>query len=295
MKNLLSSRGLSVLALSLSVVMVGCGGDASAPVDETPAPLVEESTAPVTEELATEAPATPEVAVVEEAPAEVVAVAAVAGTVAGTVTGTVTLTGTPPVMLPIANINDAKCHAEHGDEPLTSDRVLCGPEGGLKNVFISITNPPAGEHPVPEAPAILDQVGCMYTPHVSGVQVGQTLEIHNSDPTMHNVHRIARANGGSNRMQLAGMKPLSQIFTKAEERMRFKCDVHPWMNAFVFVSEHPFFSVTDENGGFTIVGLPAGNYDVKAWHELYKELTGTVTVDAQGSGVVNFTYEADEE
>ena len=294
MKNLFTSNGLRLMmmALSLSILAAGCGGDSGSTDEGGEAPGVKEETAKVE----TPAPAEKEMPAeaapaVEEAPAEAPAPAANATAVAGTVK----LDGTPPVMQAIANINDVKCHAAHGDDPITSERVLCGKDGGLQNVFITITNPPAGDYPAPEAPVILDQVGCMYTPHVVGVQVNQTLEVRNSDPTMHNVHRIARANGQANRMQIQGSKPLNQIFTKSEDRMRFKCDVHPWMNAFVFVIEHPFFAVTDANGAFSIAGLPAGEYDVKAWHEHYKEQMGKVTVDANGAGTVSFTYTAETE
>ena len=162
-------------------------------------------------------------------------------------------------------------------------------------MYLSVTNPPAGDYPTPEEPIILDQVGCMYAPHVVGIQTNQTLEVRNSDPTMHNVHRVARANGGVNNIQMAGAKPFLHKFTKVEDRMRYKCDIHPWMMSFVFVKDHPFFAVTDENGKFTIAGLPAGDYDIKAWHEHYKELEGKVTIDANGSGTLNLTYTAEEE
>lgn len=298
MKNVSLTRwlGMAIFALTLSIFTIGCGGDSGsgentpeAPA-ETPAPSEEtpaEDKAMPTEETPEEA--TP---AVEEAPAEEPATEAAVAALAGTVT----LKGTPPVMTAITNINDPKCHDMHGDEPLKSDRVLCGENGGLQNVFITITNPPAGDYATPEEPVILDQVGCMYTPHVVGIQVNQDLEVRNSDPTMHNVHRIARKNGQDNKMQMPKGKPIMAKFSQVEDRMRYKCDIHPWMMSYVFVKDHPFFAVSDENGKFQIAGLPAGEYEVKAWHEHYKEQTGTVTVDANGAGNIDFSYveEGDE-
>lgn len=286
MKNILLLNYLRVplLALTIFVIAVGCGGgDSGTTVDNSETPVVDKVPADTPAETTDVTPATieAEVPAITSAPA------------VATLTGTVTLNGTPPEMPVIAMTSDPKCHVGHGDIPLKSDRVLCGANGGLQNVFISIVNPPAGDYAVPEAPVVLDQIGCMYTPHVVGVQVKQKLEIRNSDPTLHNVHRVAKANGGDNRMQMPNSQPLIHTFDIAEERMRYKCDVHPWMNSFVFVKDNPFFAVTDKDGAFNIAGLPTGEYEVKAWHEHYKEQTGKVSVDASGTGSIDFTYTAE--
>ena len=70
-----------------------------------------------------------------------------------------------------------------------------------------------------------------------------------------------------------------KVFGQAEEEpFIIKCDVHPWMQAFVAVSPHPFFAVTGDDGSFSIANLPAGTYEIEAWHERLAAQTTTITV-----------------
>jgi hypothetical protein len=111
----------------------------------------------------------------------------------------------------------------------------------------------------------------MYNPHVFGIQVGQALEIQNSDATLHNVHAQPVTNESFNVGQPnQGMKT-EKKFTKAEMPVKFKCDVHSWMHCFAGVFTHPFFAVTGDDGSFKISGLPAGSYTIVAWQEKYGE------------------------
>ncbi len=206
------------------------------------------------------------------------------------VTGSVSFEGTPPERPVIDTEGDPKCSIMHKDSPVLSEKIVVGADGGLANVFVIVENPPEGDYAAPETPVILDQVGCMYTPHVSGIQVGQTLQIRNSDDTTHNVRAVARKNRPFNLGQPPGSNPREKTFKKAEDRIRLKCDIHRWMTAYIFSVEHPFFAVTDESGAFTIAGLPAGEYTVKAWHEELGEKTGTLTVDESGNGEVDFSF-----
>jgi len=143
---------------------------------------------------------------------------------------------------------------------------------------------------VPATPAVLDQKGCVYAPHVLGLQVGQTLEIRNSDSTLHNMHAIPENNREFNKaLNLQGLNH-THTFSTAEVMIPFKCDVHRWMRSYVGVLAHPFFAVTGADGAFQLTGLPPGTYTVEAWHEKLGRQTQSVTIGATQAGDVAFTF-----
>jgi plastocyanin len=144
----------------------------------------------------------------------------------------------------------------------------------------------------PSTAASIDQKNCRYHPHVFGMQVGQTLEIMNSDPTLHNIHAVAKNNREFNQGQpLQGVKS-THTFTAPEVMVPFKCDVHGWMNAYVGVLPHPYFAVTDNAGSFALNSLPPGTYTIEAWHEKLGTATQTVTVGSKETQNVSFTFKA---
>ena len=113
---------------------------------------------------------------------------------------------------------------------------------------------------------MLNQVGCMYVPHVLPVVVGQPIVIRNSDAFLHNVHSLAQTNPAFNFGQPnVGDKPVEPL--KAAENFHLKCDVHPWMSAWMVAVENPYFGVSGDDGKFSIANLPPGEYTVTAWHE----------------------------
>ena len=127
------------------------------------------------------------------------------------------------------------------------------------------------------------QEGCIYKPHVLGIQVGQTLAIVSGDDTLHNIHAIPERNGEFNMAQQAKGARNTHIFNTSEVMVPFKCDVHKWMTAYVGVVEHPFFAVTGQDGTFTLKGLPPGTYTVEAVHEKLGRQTQSVTLTAKGT------------
>lgn len=210
----------------------------------------------------------------------------------GGVMGKITFTGERPERSVIDVEGDATCKAMHADDPLLSDREVVSEDGGVKWAFVQITNPPEQDYPMPSEPAVLDQVGCRYTPHVMGMRAGQNLEVRNSDDTLHNVRSIARINRGRNFGQPKGSEPrVMDEFAKPEEGVRMKCDIHPWMTGYLFVMDHPYWAVTDENGNYEIDGLPPGEYKVEVWHEKYKLQRLTVTVPGGDMAELNAAYE----
>jgi uncharacterized protein (DUF2141 family) len=119
--------------------------------------------------------------------------------------------------------------------------------------------------------------------------VGQQLDILNSDGTLHNIHALPKVNKEFNKAMPRSKKQMSVTFDKVEAPFKVKCDVHPWMGAFVGVFEHPYFAVTDDSGSYTISGLAPGKYVVEAWHEKLGSKTADLTVDDSGA-TQNFTF-----
>ena len=122
--------------------------------------------------------------------------------------------------------------------------------------------------------------------------VGQPLKVVNGDPTLHNVHALAKTNTEFNQAQPFQNMELDKVFDKPEMAISIKCDVHPWMQSYLSVLPHPYFAVTGEDGSFTIEGVPAGTYELEAWHESLGTQTGQATVTAGGAADVSFSFGA---
>jgi hypothetical protein len=210
---------------------------------------------------------------------------------AGNISGRVMFEGTPPANEPISMASDPACAREHSGG-VTFDTVLVD-NGGLENVFVHVKDG-LGDYyfDVPTTAVTLDQKGCLYTPHVLGLRVGQPLEIVNSDATMHNVHAVPSVNREFNFSQhIPGMKE-RRTFTAPEVMVRLKCDVHSWMAAYAGVVNHPYFAVTANGGQFQLKGLPAGTYTVEAWHEKFGTTSQSVTLGEKGEQTVTFTFKS---
>lgn len=212
---------------------------------------------------------------------------------AGSVTGTIVYSDQVPPpgkgpFKPIQMSADPMCEAKHS-EPVPSGELVLGDGNTLGNVFVQVKNPPAGNYPAPSEPVEIEQLGCLYHPHVLGVMVGQPLLFKNDDGLLHNVHGLPKVNREFNVGMPPSLKEKPVEFGKPEPLFRVKCDVHPWMNAYVAVMDNPFFAVTGEDGKFTIDNLPAGTYEIEAWHEKLKTLTQSVTV-GDGAATADFSF-----
>jgi len=184
---------------------------------------------------------------------------------------------------------DPYCQAQHASAPATDEEVVVGPGGELANVIVFIKNAPPA--PPPATPAVLDQKGCQYHPHVQAVQVGQALQIKNDDATLHNVHALPNVNSPFNEGQPVQGMVSTKKFDKPElTPFKVKCDVHGWMKSFMVVLPHPYHGVSDMHGAFTIGNLPPGTYTVVAWHEKYGQQEQNITVGPKESKAVNFTF-----
>jgi plastocyanin len=157
-------------------------------------------------------------------------------------------------------------------------------------VFVSKGLPAGKTWPAPSTPVVLDQAGCQYKPHAQGIMVGQAYRILNSDGILHNVHALPKVNAQFNQPMPASMKEKTVTFAKAESIFQIKCDVHPWMTAYIGVFTHPFFSATGADGKFTISGLDAGTYELTAWHERLGTQTASITVSGSDTKTQNFKF-----
>jgi hypothetical protein len=126
------------------------------------------------------------------------------------------------------------------------------------------------------------------------MQVGQTLQIKNSDSLLHNVHSLStRGNAFNVSQPQAGMVYKVQL-KNPDVIMRIKCDVHSWMTAYIGVEPHPYFATSGEHGAFRIGGVPAGRFSIRTWHERYGQLMQTVIVKAGQTTSIELSYTGNE-
>jgi hypothetical protein len=145
--------------------------------------------------------------------------------------------------------------------------------------------------PAPAQPALLDQKGCRYEPHVLAMRVGQPIVVSNSDPLLHNVHALTMDNPAFNFGQPTLDRGRNLGPMKAAEVFKVKCDFHPWMLAYVHVFDHPYFAVTAEDGSYSIpAGLPDGRYTLVAWHERLGERDIVIEMKGGKAEGADFTF-----
>lgn len=209
---------------------------------------------------------------------------------AASISGMVTFEGTPPALRPIDMSASAAC-VKANPKPVFPPDVVTGPNGALANVVVYVESGLGKyRYPVPQTPVVLDQKNCMYTPHVLAVMVGQPFSVANSDPTMHNVHVMARHNRQWSSSQPVASAPLKSTFERPEFAIPVLCNIHPWMRAYVFAFNQPYFAVTGTDGRFSIANLPPGTYTIEAWHEPHQTIDQTVTLAAKESKSMSFTF-----
>ena len=194
---------------------------------------------------------------------------------AGTLKGHVKYDGKAPKPKRLRMDADPVCGSSHSG-PVRSENFKMAKDGSMEDVLVYLKNVKYSGG-IPSEPAVLDQQGCIYVPHVFGMMAGQELLIKNSDATLHNIHSMPKVN-----------KEFKASFAKSEpDPFYIKCDVHPWMKTWVLVSDHPYYAVTDKNGNFSIENIPPGTYEVVCWQEKFgskRALTSKVTI---GEGDTN--------
>lgn len=210
---------------------------------------------------------------------------------AGTLSGRVLFAGPVPEQTVLQLGGWSECAAQHAGQVYAGDALVH--DGKLQNAVIYVKEG-LGDRvfAVPEEPVIVDQKGCVFLPHIAGVQVDQPLRFLNSDPTAHNVHGLPK-NSRQWNFSL-GVKGSSRTIAvdKAEAMIEIKCDVHPWMKAYIGVFDHPYFALSGADGSFTLKNLPPGEYVVGAWHERFGALSQRISLGVKETKEIVFTFAA---
>ena len=211
---------------------------------------------------------------------------------AADVSGVITFKGTAPEEKELTPIkDDATCSASYpGALPKTKFYVV-SPKGELADVVVVVKGVADAKSTGASAkPVVMDQKGCLYMPQIIAVQTGQKVIVKNSDTCVHNVHTVPKENDPKNLVQMPGGADLEFTFDKPEPFLKFQCDVHPWMFAWVTVVDHPYFAVSGADGKFTIANVPAGKYTIEATHRKFGVKTAEIEVKAEGA-TQDFTFE----
>ena len=195
----------------------------------------------------------------------------------GSISGTITFAGDAPEVKPVEVTKDTKVCAQ---TQKYDESLVVGENKGIKNAVVSISNISNGKD-FGEA-MVLDQKECVYTPHIVLTPAGSELEILNNDGILHNIHTYSEANPAFNQAQPKFKKKLKKKFDQPEV-VRVECDAHGWMKGWIVVMDHPYYAVTDGEGKFSLSDVPAGEYEVKIWHETLGETMQKVTVEAGGA------------
>lgn len=210
----------------------------------------------------------------------------------GEISGKVYFHGKPPELRPISMDKDPVCASELSGQVLPEDGRV-NSNGTLPNAFVYISKGSGNlSAPAPTNSVTLTQKGCVYEPHVLGIQVGQSLQVVTVDPTTHNIH-ISAANGNRdwNVTQQPGTTSVNTKFSKPAIMVPVHCNIHPWMEAFIGVVTNPYFAATGSDGRFTIKNVPPGDYTLSIWTATFGNQDHLVTVHAGESATVDFTFD----
>jgi plastocyanin len=214
---------------------------------------------------------------------------------ASDITGTITLKGTPPKEKEIQPLkDDPNCGKFHTEMPTTHFYVVSS-KGELADVIVSLKGISGQSTGASAPPVVLDQKGCQYEPGIFAVQTGQKITVKNSDPVLHNIHNVpgpSSANEEKNVAQMAGSPDLTFTFSHPEEFLKFKCDVHPWMFAWVSIFDHPYFDVSAKDGTFKIANVKPGKYTLQASHRKAGTVTQEIEVKEGQPTKVDLSLEA---
>lgn len=195
----------------------------------------------------------------------------------GTIAGTVKLSGKAPELQPVHRNGDRGICGEYGDD----ESLVLGPGNTVANAVVSLELE-RGKPLEPAKDASLDQKRCTYVPHVQALPLGTELALVNSDAVLHNVHSYLGDDTVFNAAEPLEGQKVKVALTKPGA-LQIRCDVHPWMGAWIHVEPTPYFAVTGKDGKFTLTDVPPGTYKLDVWHERLAPTSLMVKVRARGT------------
>lgn len=176
---------------------------------------------------------------------------------------------------------------------------VCGPEiqeesliienQKVKNVVIWLEGKQARKLKSKPGTYTIDQKKCAYSPHVLAMPQGSELQILTSDPINHNIHTYSFDNDPINIMFLPNQDYTQEM--EEPEVIKVTCDLHNWMVAYIVVTPHSYFAITQSNGAYEINDVPPGKYTLKVWHESLGEDSRKINV---GEGVIQEDFDFPE-
>jgi plastocyanin len=207
----------------------------------------------------------------------------------GTVQMDVLFEGSVPKMETLVMSGNAECAALH-PEPVPAGDMLVA-NGKVENAFAYVKDGLGNRvFAVPQQPIVIDQQRCVYVPRVVGAQVDQAIEFHNGDAFLHNVHGSPKDSRGWNvALSRQGAERMIRV-NRPEVMVSVRCDLHPWMQGWIGVVDHPYFGVTGADGRVTMKAVPAGDYTIGVWHERFGTREAKVTVAPQGTATASVTF-----
>jgi len=207
---------------------------------------------------------------------------------AGRIVGIVKYRGPAPTQ---REVEISKDREVCGRRPLYDESLVVGKGSGLANAVVSIANIAAGEPLKPGRDLKFDQRGCEYRPRVLAFPAGSTIDIINSDGILHNIHTESRINPTVDMAQ-PGFKKIIKLAVAKPEAIKVTCDAHNWMVGWWYVTDNPYYAVTDRSGGFSISDVPPGTYSLRVWQETLGTVSQTVRVKPGATTTTVFTMTA---
>jgi plastocyanin len=210
----------------------------------------------------------------------------------GTISGLVRFEGPVPEQSVLRLGGWSECASQHSGRVYAGDILVH--DGKLQNAVVYVKEGLGNRvFAVPTEPVVSDQKGCVFLPRIMGAQVDQPLRFVNSDPLAHNVHGLPKISRAWNFS--LGVKGASRTITvdSPEAMIEIKCDIHPWMKAYLGVFDHPYFALSTAEGGFTLNDLPSGEYTIETWHERLGTHSQQVSLGEKENKTIEFVFAAE--